>query len=133
MKKIILYSALPLLAILLFVSAQVSQPAAIPAQDEIELDCPDEVMTLLKRSCFNCHTKEASNAKAKLALNFNKWGDYKLSKKIGKLNDISEEVKEQKMPPAKYVSKYPESALNEEEIAIVANWANAQADKLMEE
>lgn len=133
MKKVLLICGIPLLTIILFVAANNTSQAPMPAMDGLELDWPEEVMTLIETSCFDCHTKEASNAKAKMALNFTKWEDYKLSKKIGKLNDISQEVKEQKMPPKKYISKYPEKALNEEEIRIIAEWANTAADKLMEE
>ena len=132
MKKIILYSALPFFAFFLFVAAQ--KNTAMPGcQEENGLNIPENVMGLLERSCFDCHTKEAGNAKAKLALNFDKWEAYKLSKQIGKLNDISQEVKEQKMPPSKYLNKYPEKALSEEEMKTIVDWANGEADKLLEE
>ena len=133
MKKIILYSLLPLMAIIIFVAAQNSSPIPSPAPEDIELGWPDEVMTLLERSCFDCHTKDGSNIKAKGALNFNKWGDYKLSKKVGKLNDISEVLKEKKMPPGKYIKKYPDKGLTDVEIGVITNWANREAEKLMGE
>lgn len=133
MKKNILYSVLPLMAIIIFVAAQDFTTETTPATDEIELGWPDDVMALLENSCYDCHTKDASNIKSKGALNFSKWEDYKLTKKIGKLNDISESVKEKKMPPKKYLDKFPEKALSDEEIGVVTNWANAEAEKLMEE
>ena len=133
MKKVILYSLLPLFVIILFVAAQSSSPVVSPPPEDIELGWPDDVMSLLERSCFDCHTKGASNIKSKGALNFNKWADYKLSKKVGKLNDISEKVKEKKMPPEKYLGKYPDKVLTDVEIGVITNWANAEADKLMEE
>ena len=71
--------------------------------------------------------------KAKSKLNFSKWEDYKITKKISKLNAISEEVKEKTMPTQKYLKYYPDKALSDEEIGVITTWANAEADKLMEE
>jgi hypothetical protein len=133
MKKIVLFSMLPLMTIILFVAAQNYSPTPAPAPEDIELGWPDDVMVIIERACFDCHTKDASNIKSKGALNFNKWTKYKLSKKVGKLNDISEVLKENKMPPEKYINKYPDKGLSDEEIAVIANWANKEADKLMEE
>jgi hypothetical protein len=132
MKRILVFTILPILSIFLFVAAQSISVQKSPVPEEIELGAPDEVMTILERSCFDCHTKDGS-AKAKLSLNFSKWDNYKLTKKIGKLSDIAEEVKEQKMPPKRYIDDYPDKALSGEEIEIIANWANEAADKLMEE
>jgi hypothetical protein len=132
MKKILIYTLLPFLAMILFIAAQNTTTVITPSQEEIELGASDEVMALLERSCFECHTKDG-NAKAKLALNFSKWDDYKLTKKVGKLSDIAEEVKERKMPPDRYISNNPDKALKDNEIEMIANWANEAADKLMEE
>lgn len=132
MKKILLYTMLPFMAMVVFIAAQNTAPPLSPAQEEIELGFPDKIMTVLERSCFECHTQEGS-LKPKLALNFSKWDDYKLTKKIGKLSDMAEQVKEQNMPPPKHIEEYPDMALSPEEIDMLAEWANAEADKLMEE
>ena len=132
MKRNLIFAILPVLSIVLFVAAQNVSVHNSPVPEEIELGAPDEVMTILERSCFDCHTQDGS-AKAKLSLNFSKWDNYKLTKKIGKLSDIAEEVKEQKMPPKRYIDDYPDKALSSEEVEIIANWANEAADKLMEE
>lgn len=133
MKKNILYVLLPFMAIILFVAAQQYTPVVTSPPEDIELGWPDDVMALLERSCFNCHTNDGSSTKAKDALNFSNWEEYKLTKKIGRLNEISEEVKEKKMPPEKYLDKYPDKALTDEEIGILTNWANDEAEKLMGE
>ena len=135
MKKIILISLIPVLAIILFVAAQspVSDQIAEAVAEELDLGWPDEVMTLLERSCFDCHSSDAGNMKAKSKLNFSKWEDYKITKKISKLNAISEEVKEKSMPTEKYLKNYPDRVLSDEEIGVITTWANAEADKLMEE
>lgn len=132
MKRNLVITFLPILAILIFVAAQDMSKQKSPLPEEIDLGAPEEVMSILERSCFDCHTKDG-NTKAKLSLNFSKWDNYKLTKKIGKLSDIAEEVKEQKMPPKRYINDYPDKALTGEDIEIIANWANEAADKLMEE
>ena len=133
MKKSILISIIPALAIFLFIAAQAPTPVPVQITEDIDLGWPEEVMTLLEKVCFDCHTGESGNIKAKGALNFSKWEGYKLTKKISKLNGISEEVKEKGMPPKKYISKYPDNAFSDEEITVITSWANAEADKLMEE
>jgi hypothetical protein len=132
MKKLIFVSLVPLLAIFVFIAAQKPETGMI-VQEDIDLGWPEEVMVLLENACFDCHTADASNLKAKSRLNFSKWDDYKLSKKIGKLGDISEEVKQKSMPPAKYVKDYPDRELTDADIGVITNWANAEAEKLMQE
>ena len=133
MKKIMFYSLLPLLAIIIFVAAQNSAAVPASAPEDIDLGWPEDVMVLLERSCFDCHTNDASNDKPKDALNFSKWEDYKLTKQVAKLNDISKMVKETKMPPEKYIEKYHDKKLSDAEIGVITNWANAEAEELMGE
>jgi hypothetical protein len=101
--------------------------------EELQLGFPDDVMTVMERSCFGCHTAESSNTKGKLKLNFSKWEDMKTSKKIGKLDEICEEVKEGEMPPEKFLEKYPDKKLTEEEVGIICAWVDKEAEKLIGE
>lgn len=133
MKKFILISFLPVIAFLLFIAAQQPANQPQPVTEDIELGWPDEVMAILERSCFDCHTDELGSLKPKSKLNFSKWEDYKLTKKIGKLDDIIKEVEEGKMPPKKYLDDYPDRALSNDEIKLIKEWASKEADKLMEE
>lgn len=133
MKKSILIMLLPVLALFVFIAAQQPTQAPKPIAEDIELGWPDDVMLVFKRSCFDCHIKESGNIKGKGKLNFSKWEDYKLTKKISKLTGIAEEVEEKSMPPKKYLNDYPDRALSDEEIRLIKEWADAEADKLMEE
>ena len=122
MKKSILMMLLPALAIVIFIAAQ--QPVQGPKSiaEDIELGWPDEVMLVFKRSCFDCHTAESGNIKGKSKLNFSKWENYKLTKKIGKLSNIAEDVKENNMPPKKYLNDYPDRALSDEEVKLIVEY-----------
>lgn len=133
MKRIILLSILPVLALLLFIAAQSPVSPVSPVAEDLELGWPEEVMVLLERSCFDCHTAESGNVKAKGKLNFSKWEGYKLTKQISKLDGISGTIEEKDMPPKKYLEKKPEAAFTDEEIALIKKWADAEIDKRMEE
>lgn len=131
MKKTILFSILPLMAFFLFIAAY--EPSPAPASQDLDLGFPEEVMTVLERSCFDCHTSESGNVKAKTKLNFSKWEELKVTKKVGELDGIKEVVSKGDMPPKKYVEKYPEKALSAEEKKMISDWASAEMDKLMGE
>ena len=92
---------------------------------------PADVKEVLKTSCYDCHSKDASSKKGTLALNFDKWEDYKLTKRVSKLDAISEVIEEGKMPPAKYLKGNAEKALTDDQKELVLNWAEEEAEKLM--
>jgi mono/diheme cytochrome c family protein len=133
MKKNIGFSILPLLALVVFVAAQNISTVSPQLPQDADAKWPEEVKAILDGTCYGCHTDDNGSEKSRNALNFSKWEDYKLTKKIGKLNDISEVLKEKKMPPKKYIEKFPDKALSDKQIGVITNWANAEANKLMEE
>jgi mono/diheme cytochrome c family protein len=106
---------------------------AIQNQQMDELGFPEDIMKIFDRSCFDCHISESSNSKAKLKLNFSKWENLSSKKKVSKLDDICEDVREKDMPPKKYLEKYPDNALSDEEISLVCKWVDEEAEKLMQE
>ncbi len=94
---------------------------------------PDDVKKVLKTSCFDCHSNGAKKKVPKAALNFDKWDDYKLTKRISKLDGICKTVQKDKMPPEKYVDAHPDRALDETQKKLVCDWAGQESAKLMEE
>jgi uncharacterized membrane protein len=123
MKKMIF--ALALSGILLFVF----QSFVFKANPAAEF--PDDVTDILKTHCYDCHSQDASNKKAKIALNFDKWDDYKDSKKVSKLDAICEVVSKDKMPPEKYLKNNPGKALTDDQKVVLCKWTDAESDKLM--
>ncbi|MDX2445144.1 MAG: heme-binding domain-containing protein [Bacteroidales bacterium] len=89
---------------------------------------PDDVAKILKVHCNDCHVAASKNTKAKGKLNFDKWDDYSMMKKTGKLNDIIETVNDGKMPPKKYLEKYPDKKLSKDQIKLVTDWAQKTMD-----
>lgn len=87
---------------------------------------------VLKTHCYGCHTDASSGKISKTKLNFDKWNDYNIAKKISKLEKICEEVEEGKMPPKKFLKSNPGKALSDEQKQLICKWAEAESEKLME-
>lgn len=103
-----------------------------PPQEKLA-DFPEDVQKILETSCYDCHSAAASNVKAKSKLNFSKWADYSDSKKVGKLESINETITEGDMPPRKYLEKYPDNGMDQEQKDIIGKWVVETSSKLMGE
>jgi len=137
MKKILwittVVAAISVIVITINLSDAAAHINSFNPQEKTNLVFPEDVMSVLERSCYDCHTDESSNFKAKGKLNFSKWNEYKPSKKISKLDAICEEVKDGKMPKKKYVEKYPDKSMSHEDTDLICNWAADESKKLMGE
>ena len=122
-KQLALFLAIGIL-FLFFQSFSPEQPT--------EAVLPDEITSILKTSCYDCHFTGASSDKALKALNFDDWDEYRTTKKIGLLSDIGEVVEEGKMPPGKYLENKPDAELSDKHIKLLTEWTQQEADKLMQ-
>jgi len=104
-----------------------------PPQEQAKAQFPEDVQKIFETSCYDCHSNEASNLKAKTKLNFSKWSELSDAKKVGKMEEINEEIKTDKMPPSKYISNYPDHALTQAHKDIIDKWVNEETAKLMGE
>jgi mono/diheme cytochrome c family protein len=104
-----------------------------PPQDKPVALFPADVQKIFETSCYDCHSDAASNAKAKMKLNFSKWGELTDAKKVGKMENINEVVSKGDMPPGKYVTNNPDRALGQEQKDLVNKWVTAESAKLMGE
>ena len=112
---------------ILFLFFQSFRPET-PAADVI----PDEISTILKTSCYDCHSTAKGSEKPLKAVDFEQWDQYRVTKQIGLLGDIGKMVEEGKMPPGKYLEKNPGATLSEAQKKLLADWTRQEADKLME-
>jgi hypothetical protein len=94
-------------------------------------DFPEEVDKLLKNSCWGCHNTESNSDDAKSVLDLNLWNEYGLAKKIGLLNDIDDVLQEGMMPPQRFVRRYPERALSEDQVKLIRDWTQQEIKNLM--
>ena len=95
-------------------------------------DMPEDISKILNNSCYGCHSAGAKSGDAVKALDFKKWEEYSATRKVAKLNGIKEVLKEDFMPPEKFLKKYPEKALSDEEKDRITGWADGEIAKLME-
>lgn len=101
----------------------------------IPLEIPAEVKAVLDNKCMGCHSNDAKGGKSKMKMNFDKFtnGEYSTGKTISKLGKITKQLDKGKMPPKKYLDKYPDKKLTEEENQLLLNWASEQGAILKEE
>jgi hypothetical protein len=122
-KQIVLFVATGIL----FLFFQSFSPDVLP-----ENVFPDEITTILKSSCYDCHYTGSNSEKAIKAVNFEQWDAYRLTKKIGLLGDIGKMVEEGKMPPGKYLENKPDANLSEAQKKQLADWTKQESEKLMQ-
>jgi hypothetical protein len=108
-------------------------PATAPIQ------APDEVTSILRGSCFDCHSHEtewpwyawvapaswlvtADVAEARTKLNFSEWESLSDRGKRRRANEIVEQVEEGEMPMWQYLITHPGARLGEEEIGVLIRW-----------
>ena len=129
MRKMNLIAALFL--VLMVVSNSPKASDKTPANEPIPM--PENVKAIIDKSCFGCHNTDSRNEDAKEELDFKMLGDLSLVKKIGALNHIGEVVEENKMPPKKFLERYPDRKLSDEETKILTDWVKKEAAALIKQ
>jgi hypothetical protein len=105
-----------------------------------ELDAPMEIISVFKKSCYDCHSNEtvwpwysnialaswfvaADVKEAREHLNFSEWG-YLSRKDIVKMKEeIWEEIEKEKMPLWQYIMLHPEANLTQKDKDLIRGWA----------
>ncbi len=99
----------------------------------------EEVLTILKNSCYDCHSNYTKYPpyykypvlnlwithhinEGKEHLNFSEWENYNQYQKQYILEGIIDEVKKRKMPMKSYLLKHPEAKMSQEQISIIVKW-----------
>ena len=110
-------------------------------------DVPEEVAEILKTSCYDCHSNETvypwyshvapvsylvkrDVEKGREELNFSEWTKLKKSKKLTKLDEISDEVKEGDMPMSIYTLIHSHAKLSDKQKELIINWADKYAEEV---
>jgi hypothetical protein len=109
-----------------------------------------DVARLLKTSCYNCHSNETKYPwysyvapvswlvvrdvrVGRDELNFSQWQDYDQRRMLRKLDDITSEVGEGRMPMGIYTIMHPSAKLDDAQRMLIVAWAEATMDSLAEE
>ncbi len=143
MLKKILYTLL-----IIFILIQFIRPAknisteASPNDISAHYNVPDNVMGVLKKSCYDCHSNNTvypwyNNIQpvawwlddhvkeGKRELNFSEFANYKPKRKIKKLKETVEQLEKGEMPLNSYLWIHKDAKLSEEDIKAVSEWAKA--------
>jgi len=145
--KIILGWTLATILLLQFVKIEV--PPAPKATKADEIKAPPKIMTLLKKSCYDCHSNETkypwygyiapiswqvnSNIKnGRKWLNFSIWNRYDEKKKQKIYKGFVKALKI-RMPPAEYLLIHKEARLTKKERDLLINWAKSNIKEQNEE
>ncbi|MDQ7061075.1 MAG: heme-binding domain-containing protein [Sulfurimonas sp.] len=142
-KKIALFAIVILFAIQ-FIGIDKTNP---PIDAALTLDAPEEVMTLLKTSCYDCHSNEtvwpyysdiapvsffvaAHVEDARSALNFSQWKAIDKKVKTKRLKRAIITVKNEMMALPSYLLGHEDARLSYEEKVLLTDWFQSELDKL---
>ena len=67
----------------------------------------------------------------KIPCDFKKLGDLSVIRKIGAYKEIGETVEEGEMPPKKFLQRYPDKSLTDDERKLLMNWSKKEAELLV--
>ncbi len=138
---------LTLLTLLAFIGIQfipiMNVPANIPTKADEELQAPQNIQAILKRSCYDCHSNHTtfpwySNIapvswftkhhveEGREHMNFSTWEKYDDEKKLKYLDKIPKAIKS-KMPLPSYLLIHKDATLSEADKKALTTWANDTA------
>lgn len=107
---------------------------------ESEVDAPPEVVSVLRRACYDCHSNEtvwpwysrvapvswlvARDVKVgREELNYSAWERYSAEERAEWRGETWEDVAEGEMPPALYLWMHPDARLSEADRGLLRSWA----------
>lgn len=140
MKKKIGIGLLVVIVGMQFFRIDKTNPPVIGGEDIIAMTDPsEEVQTILKNSCYDCHSNEVKYPwytniapvswfvgdhieEGREHLNFSTWAQYSEKKRAHKLKECVEEVEEHEMPLESYTWMHSEAKLTEEQREMLEDW-----------
>jgi hypothetical protein len=148
MKKKIIIGLLILLVAIQFIRP-VRNEGKPEGPDDIThyMDVPDNVMLILKKSCYDCHSDKTNYPwyaqinpfglwldhhvkEGKAELNFSDFSQYSEKKIDHKMEEIVEVIEEGEMPVDSYVLMHAEAELTEGEMAVIKDWVQKERAEL---
>lgn len=101
-----------------------------PAKSQARI-MPDNVSTIIEQKCFGCHNTDSKNDKAKEDLDFKTLDGLSTMKKVSSYNKIAEVLEKQEMPPQKFLERFPDKNVTDEERTVLLEWAKNEAATLI--
>jgi hypothetical protein len=149
MKKIIKYAIAALLVLLAVL--QLANPARTnpPVKSDLiaTLHPPDAVAATLVTACYDCHSDEtkwpwyshiapvsflviSDVNEGRRHLNLSEWPTNDTKHAVHHLDEMSDQVGNSTMPPAKYTAIHAGARLTDSRRKVLTDWLDAEADKL---
>ncbi|HQS04068.1 MAG: hypothetical protein B7Y15_12695 [Bacteroidetes bacterium 24-39-8] len=139
-KKIVILLPVAFAAIQFIQPARNKSGQVMPTDISNTLNIPPLVDTLLKTSCYDCHSNNTNYPwyanlqplgwilnkhilKAKMELNFSDFGSYSSRRQRSKLKSIASQVNDNTMPLASYTWLHKNSKFSKEAKALINDWA----------
>jgi hypothetical protein len=111
---------------------------------EGDLRAPAEVLSVLRRACYDCHSNETAWPwysriapvswviardvhEGRAALNFSTWNRLSANKQAEAMRESWDEVAEGKMPTWYYVALHPEARLSAKDQSALRAWSGSPA------
>lgn len=139
--------------VILFLAAQFIQPRQNEGNASSLKDIthavtvPQDILTILKRSCYDCHSNHTSYPwfdrispaswlvanhikEGKIELNFTEFGNYSAKKQLHKLKEIRETVEKGEMPLKSYLVLHREAGLTDTQKSMLLDWAKKVTDEI---
>lgn len=123
-KKGILSVCIALLLAVSFVASASDNPTKKTAM-------PDKVKVVVEKSCFGCHNTNSKNEDGKEALDFKELDGLSMIKQISAYKKIGDTVEGGDMPPTKFVERYPDKKLSEDDKKLLIAWSKKEAEALV--
>jgi len=112
-----------------------------------EYDVPDSVNRILKAACFDCHSNRTRYPwyshiqpfgwllarhikRGKSNLNFGEFNNYSDRRKISKLKEAANQVRDNEMPLSSYKWMHKDARLSKTEKEILIHWLQTKADSI---
>lgn len=140
-KKKIIITLVAIFILLQFIPINRNNPPV-----EADLQAPENIKSILKKSCYDCHSNETHYPiysyffpvsvflahhveEGREELNFSNWENLPANKKRKKLKEIKEEVEEKEMPLSSYTIIHKNAVLTAEDIKLLSDWADQLIQK----
>lgn len=142
--------------IFLLLVAQLFQPS--PNQGNVfgpkditqVVQVPDTVLSILKKSCYDCHSNSTTYvwydkitpvnywidhhiAEGKHELNFSVFGEYTAKRQAKKLDEVAEQLEKDEMPLGSYTLLHTDAKITEGQKKILIDWAHTAENQVKQQ
>ena len=127
-----------------FISMDV--PAKIESNPSEEIQAPKEIMTILKRSCYDCHSNEVKEPfyynvapmswlvqlhvkNGRKVVNFSQWNSYDKKKQFKIVDKLPKSIII-RMPMPSYLWLHQDASMSADEKKLLTKWAEELKEKI---